>query len=240
MGDIIPDSIKRAWTLSVHPSKVTPMSIGDALKFYYSFAIIPAIVAAIMVGILDGALGAAFELAEILAISVVVSFAEAALIQLFGKFVFKKFANPYPATFTTVIVSTIPPTLFVWVSILADGIAGILPGTPAMILLTFGGIAGILLSIWAAVLLTLAIMKLQKVSGLFAILSWIAPTILTIIIIVIVTWALLSFTSSPSSLIGAGGPGALPNSTFNSTFNTTSSTFNTTSSAFNTTTTIIP
>lgn len=234
MVDIITGSIKKAWTLSIHPSKVTQMSIWNALKFYYSFAIIPAIVAAMMVGILDGALGAAFELAEVLAISVVVSFAEAALIQLFGKFVFKKFTNPYSTTFTTVIVSTIPPTLFIWVSILASGISGILPGTSAMILLMFGGIAGILLSIWAVVLLTLTIMKLQKVSGLFAVLSWLAPTILVVIIIIIVTGVLLSSIPSPSSLVGAGGPGALSNSTFNNTLN---STFNNT---LNITTTVIP
>ena len=200
MIDII-GSLKKAWDLAIHPSKATPMGIQDALVFYYSFAIIPAIIVAIIGAIFGGISGAAIELAIILILSPISFFVEAALIQLFGKSVFKKFTKPYPVTFTAVIIAAIPSTLFVWLSALT------------------GGLAGILFEIWVIVLLTLAIMKLQKTSGLFAVLSWLIPAIILFIIAIIVGAALLT-AIAPSF----GGLGALQNGTLNSTYNITTTT----------------
>jgi hypothetical protein len=199
--DII-SSIKKAWNIAIHPSKATPMGIKDALIFYYSFAIIPAIITGILAAVLTGTgiSGAVIEIAAILILAPMVFFVEAALIHLFGKFLFRKFQKPYATTFTTITFASIPAALFSWL-ILITSIS--VPVSTAV---------SIIFDIWAVIILTIAIMKLQKTSGLFAVLSWLVPLIIILIIVTVIIAALLSIVATLP-----GGLGALQNGTLNST-----------------------
>ena len=172
MVDII-GSIKSAWNLAIHPSKAKPMSVGDALKFYYSFALIPGIVAAIITGILGGLAAAVVMLVVIFALEIVSIFIGAALYQLFGKFILRKFKNDYSVTFTAAVIASIPAILFYWIA----------PIT--------GGLSSIIFGIWGIILLTIVLMKLQKVSGITAVLSWLLPTIILGIIVFLILFAAL-------------------------------------------------
>ena len=199
--DII-SSIKKAWNLAIHPSKATPMSVKDALIFYYSFAIIPVLITAILAGVFTntGLLGAVIEIATILILSPIVIFIEAAIIHLFGKFLFRKFQKPYMATFTAVVIAAIPSTLFSWLLLITSISAPV------------NLVINIIFDIWILIILTMAIMKLQKTSGVFAVLSWLVPLI---IIIIIVSFIIVTLLSAISTL--PGGLGALQNGTLNST-----------------------
>ena len=175
MIDIIA-SIKKAWNIAINPSKATPMNIRDALTFYYSFAIIPVIITAILAGVLTntGVSGAVIEIVSILVLGPIVFFIEAALIHLFGKFLFRKFQKPYMATFTAVVLAAIPSTIFSWLLIITSISA------PVSIA------ASIIFDIWAVIILTITIMKLQKTSGVIAVLSWLVPGIMLFIIAIII------------------------------------------------------
>ncbi len=183
MVDII-GSIKSAWDLAIHPSKAKPMDISDAVKFYYSFAIIPGIVAAIIAGIIGGLTAAVIMLAVIFILELIFIFVDAALYQLFGKFVLRKFKNDYSVTFTATVIATIPAILFYWIA----------PIT--------GGLSSIIFGIWGLILLTIALMKLQKVSGVTAVLSWLLPGIILSIIAFLIIFAALSSLGvfSPTAL----------------------------------------
>lgn len=172
MVDII-GSIKSAWDLAIHPSKAKPMGISDAVKFYYSFAIIPGIVAAIITGIIGGLTAAVIMLAVIFVLEVIELFIGAAIYQLFGKFILRKFKNDYSVTFTATVIATIPAILFYWIAPLT------------------GGLSSIIFGIWGVILLTIALMKLQKVSGVTAVLSWLLPTIILGIIVFLILFAAL-------------------------------------------------
>ena len=199
--DII-GSIKKAWNIAIHPSKATPMSVKDALVFYYSFAIIPVIITAILAGVFTntGLFGAVIELATILLLSPIAFFIETAIIHLFGKFLFRKFQKPYMTTFTAVVFAAIPSTLFSWLLLITSISAPV------------NMVANIIFDIWILIILTIAIMKLQKTSGVFAVLSWLIPLIVILIIVTIIVAALLSFVATLP-----GGLGALQNGTLNST-----------------------
>ncbi len=177
-------SIKNAWRIAIHPSTAKPMSIRDAVKFYYSFAIIPGIIATIIAGIITGTISAAaIMFGVIFVLEVIGIFLDAGIYHLFGKFLFKKFKQDYSVTFTATVIATIPAILFYWLS----------PIT--------GGFSSILFGIWGIILLTLALMKLQKVSGVVAILSWLVPSI---IIAIIVFLLVIAAFSAISALPGAG------------------------------------
>ena len=207
MIDIIA-SIKKAWNIAINPSKATPMNIRDALTFYYSFAIIPVIITAILAGVLTntGVSGAVIEIVSILVLGPIVFFIEAALIHLFGKFLFRKFQKPYMATFTAVVLAAIPSTIFSWLLIITSISA------PVSIA------ASIIFDIWAVIILTITIMKLQKTSGVIAVLSWLVPGIMLFIIAIIIgIMAAALLTSIVPSISGF----PVQNGTLNSTFNIT-------------------
>ncbi len=172
--DII-GSIKSAWHMAIHPSTAKPMSVRDAIKFYYSFAIIPGIIATIIAGLITGTVSAAVIMfGVIFVLEVIGIFVDAGIYHLFGKFLFKKFTQDYSVTFTATVVASIPAILFYWLS----------PIT--------GGISSILFGIWGIILLTMALMKLQKVSGVVAVLSWLVPSIIIGILVVLLAIAAFS------------------------------------------------
>ncbi len=174
MVDII-GSIKNAWYLAIHPSTVKPMDIKDAVKFYYSFAVIPGILAAIIAGILASSASAAIiMLAVIFVIEPIWIFIGAGVYHLFGKFLFRKFKQDYSVTFTATVAASIPVILFMWLS----------PIT--------GGLSSILFGIWSIIVLIVAFMKLQKVSGVVAVLAWLVPTIILSAIALLVVIAAFS------------------------------------------------
>ena len=207
MVDII-GSIKSAWDLAIHPSKAKPMSIGDALKFYYSFTLIPAIIYAIIsatassmvspVGTAAGVLQGIFAFVELFIAAPIGFFVCAALYHLFGKLIFRKFQNNYNATFTAVMLSAIPLVLFLWVTPLTLGGVWLIPGILSIwaigtlrMLIHVIMLINIILCIWGLILLTIALMKLQKVPGITAVLSWLLPTIILSIIAFLIFFATL-------------------------------------------------
>ena len=213
MVDII-GSIKSAWDLAIHPSKAKPMSIGDALKFYYSFALIPAILYAIILaitgsmssfGVLAGVLQGIFAFVLLLIAYPIGMFFGAGLYHTFGKVLFRKFQNNYNATFTAVMISIIPAILFLWVGALISEIVSIAIGTGAAPLAV--GVTGlyilisIILGIWGLILLTIALMKLQKVSGVIAVLSWLLPEIVLFIFVFLLIFALLGLSRALSPAV---------------------------------------
>ena len=207
MNNII-DSLRKAWNIAINPSKATSMSIKDALIFYYSFAIIPVIITAILAGVFTntGLLGAVLEIVSALVLSPIAFFIVAALIHLFGKFLFRKFQKPYVATFTAVVLAAIPSTIFSWLLIITS------ISVPVSI------VATIIVDIWAVIILTIAIMQLQKTSGIIAVLSWLAPVIILLIIAIIIGIVAAALLTSVIPSIG-GFP--VQNGTLNSTFNIT-------------------
>ena len=176
----IPGSIRKAWGIVTHPSTAKPMSISEAIKFYYSFMVIPGILAIIITYFVSGAFQAAIILVTIVILEVIGIFIDAAIYQFFGKYLFRKFTSGYSNTFTAVTLATAPYLLFVWLVALTTSIS-------------YLNLAiALILGIWGLTVLTISLMKLQKVSGAIAVLSWLVPAIIIAIIVLL----LLLFTYS--------------------------------------------
>ncbi len=186
MIDII-SPLKNAWEAMLHPNSMKQMSISEAVKFYYSFALIPGIIVAIIEGILAGPLYGVLWLAIVFIGEVIGLFIDAAVYHFFGKFLFRKFANDYAATFSAATYATAPGILFIWLAPL-----------------TFS-VSAMVFAIWSFVLLTIYIMRFQKVSGVVSVLSWLVPAvILSIIALLAIAVAISSLNPALASQLSTG------------------------------------
>jgi hypothetical protein len=183
--DSVINSIKSAWNLAIHPSTAKPMTIEEGVKFYYSFALLPGIAAIIIGYAAVGPIGAISAFAAVFILEMIGLFFGAGIYHLFGKFIFRKFTKDYSVTFTAAVVASIPTILFSWLSILI-------------------GPAGFIFGIWGIVLLTIGLMRMQKVSVVIAVLSWLIPVVILIILTVAILTAISAAIGTPGANLTAG------------------------------------
>ncbi|MCL4373960.1 MAG: hypothetical protein M1360_04820 [Candidatus Marsarchaeota archaeon] len=155
------EDFKKALGIMRHPSSVkTPMSMLDALSFYYGASIIP-LIAVIVVGlVLSFAIGAGLllltylvlpvlELLVIVPIGIIV---DAALYQLFAVRLFKVWHKPYNNTLTATTFAVFPSIMLLW----------------GYNIPVVGSAFSIVAAIWAFIILIISMANMQQVSGLRA------------------------------------------------------------------------
>ena len=138
------EEMKEGWNIMLHPGKATKktLSVSEGLKYYYRLAIIPLVISivigAIAAAALPGLAGSAstnplmssYGLGAIGGVGIIAAaivgllianpigmLISAALLQLFGKHLFKAYKNDYEHTFTAYAKGGIvPSTMFYWLS----------------------------------------------------------------------------------------------------------------------------
>jgi hypothetical protein len=189
----ISDTIRKGFRLLLSPSREAKgnYSIRKSLKFFYTLAVTGLIFAAVVAALLQVS-GLGFSNVSVfsslatassqfywvllgLAVSLLVLapvglFADAALFQLFGKFLLKAWNGTYERTFAAVTAACAPILLLYWLFQLP--VVGI-------------GIA-VLLSVWEFVLLIIALSVQQKVTRMKAL----AAILLTLVIVLVVVMAI--------------------------------------------------
>lgn len=138
------EEMREGWNIMLHPGKATKktLSVSEGLKYYYKLAIVPLVIT-IIIGIVvavafpgisktpssnplmssygAGSLGGAgIVVAAIIGLLVanpIGILISSALLQLFGKHLFKAYKNDYEHTFTAYAKGGIvPSTMFYWLS----------------------------------------------------------------------------------------------------------------------------
>lgn len=188
------DELQQAFKMMLHPDTATKQkkSVVDALAFYYKYSLIP-LIAAIIVSLLVGtyaahslstAAGLSSGMAKLLhligvggsiaGIAVLIwvlepigFFVNSAIIQFFGKFVFKEFKKGYENTFTALTLASIPVVLTLWLA--------------AIPLIGFG--VSILFGIWGFVMLIIVLANQQNDSRLKTLVVVIASDVIAAIAI---------------------------------------------------------
>ncbi len=136
------DQMKQTIDLMLHPASATQkkMSIGQALGFYYQLAIIPLVISLILGAVVGAAAAALFShflgsmaaigtgaallfveayvLLVFLILIPVGIFISAAILHLFGKFLFRQFKATYTETFTSLVYGEAPAVLFFWLALI--------------------------------------------------------------------------------------------------------------------------
>ena len=190
------DSLKKAFHAITNPSSNTEeMSIGNALKFYYSAAIIPFIIALVLgtglafvaSSLIKGtfsfipglaAVGAGFTGIVVMLVLTagliiylfilipIMALIVAALVQFFSKNLFKFWNGGYNKTFTAMLFAQLPIVLFIWAS--------------------FIPFVTILLAIWGFIVGLITLAKQQQVSIGKAFVALIVTGIMLLVILFII------------------------------------------------------
>jgi hypothetical protein len=187
---IFVDDLKRGVDIALHPKREAggKMTMGEAIRFYYKFSVIPTVLFIISSAIFAnsasafamplkyfasyGAVGAALLAAAMFWILEPLGMAiDAAIFHFFGKTVLKSFKNRYDATFTAMVYAILPALLLYWL-------------TPIPII----GIAAIIAVVgWELIVLILALSRQQNVSAMRAVGVVLLATVVVLLIAVIVS-----------------------------------------------------
>lgn len=166
------DELRSGVSIILHPGKKSgrKMGVGDALRFYYKFSLMPAVLLIIAAVIFPHGFFAMFgnamsltylaslgPLGAVVLAAVVAWVIEpigmalgAAIFHLFGKILLRSFKNKFDATFTATMYATLPVILLYWLS-------------PMPIV---GAIALLISALWELLTLVLALSRQQGVSVL--------------------------------------------------------------------------
>jgi hypothetical protein len=171
------EEMKEGLNIMLHPGSATKktVGIGEGFRFYYKMALIPLIVSVIIgiivamtvhtpptpqvstnpfasmfslqavsgIGIIGGSIAA---LLVGVPISMLIS---AAILQLFGKHLFKVYKNDYEHTFTAYVKgSAVPGTLFYWLSVIP----------------VIGSFLSIIFSVWGLIVAIIALANQQGIT----------------------------------------------------------------------------
>ena len=198
------EDFRKGVDVAFSPGKHTEehMDIGEALGFYYKFTII-SLIAAVVIPIIAGIasrhaiLGYEFAAlgAVVLLLQPLGGFLTAAMMQFFGKSVFRKFKNSYEDSYTATIYGAMPGNIFLWllytIMIFVPRKGFLMPDYSAGLGIALL-IVDIALFIWGFVVLTYAFANQQKCSklavigvylGMIAILFVIVVAIVAIIVL---------------------------------------------------------
>ena len=202
------ENFRKGVDVAFSPGKHTEehMDIGEALGFYYKFTII-SLIAAVVIPIIAGiaskhaVLG--YELAAFGAVILLVEplggFLTAAMMQFFGKSVFKKFKNSYEDSYTATIYGAMPGNIFLWllytIMIFVPRKGFLMPDYSAGLGIALL-IVDIALSIWGFIVLVYSFANQQKCSklavigvflGMIAIFFAIIVALIVIIVLAVLT-----------------------------------------------------
>jgi hypothetical protein len=183
---MIIDDLKKAIKIMLHPGSVSEtMSVGKALKFYYSVSIIPLIISLILAAVFlatplstgSGAGSASLLFILILYLIVILAFIPlnllfyAAIYQLFAKKLFHMWSKPYNNTFTGMVYGALPMLLLIW-----------------LVTIPFPwSIIYIVAIIWSIIVLIISMARQQSISGAMAFLGmFVSSLIFDVIVAVIV------------------------------------------------------
>ena len=122
---IIVDELVKCINICLHPSKNTKekQSLGQAIGFYYKFALIPIIISLIVQIVFPLPAIFSFSTSISLVGSYIIGFpfeilVVAGFIYLFGSVLFHKFKGNFEATFVSVLYGYIPMILLYWLILL--------------------------------------------------------------------------------------------------------------------------
>lgn len=162
---IVIDQLRNGISSMLHPGSETKQSwsIGETLKFYYLFSVIPIVLAtAINLAYPNPALQSLLPssflaflivgsmLVNWLIVIPVILLIDALFIQFFGRTLLKRFANGYGYTFNALVYGTLPVIALAWV--------GMLP------IATLGLIVLLMAAVWGFIVQVYALSNQQDVS----------------------------------------------------------------------------
>jgi hypothetical protein len=200
---IIVDELVKSINICLHPSKNTKekQSLGQAIGFYYKFALIPIIISLIVQIVFPLPAIFSFSTSISLVGSYIIGFpfeilVVAGFIYLFGSVLFHKFKGNFEATFVSVLYGYIPMILLYWLILLiassfAFGLNGSLAAGSIFILITTVGQAILLL--WGLLILVFALSNQNTVTVLDAFLYGVLPLIILLIIFVLALLSLVGY-----------------------------------------------
>ena len=213
----IMDNLKSAFDVLLHPGKETKkgMSIGDALKFYYSVMIIPLILGVIVslalnasnltVGVISVA-GILLSFVVLFPIGILV---DAGLYHLVIGRLFKLYKGDYSKPVMAFTYAMMPSVLVYWLvgpltskAGFLGGLAGVAPALGATYVV--GEVLSIIFGIWSIVIMIIALSNQVAISRLKALGTLLLEWIIIGIILIVALIVIMKFKGSNSSSFPIG------------------------------------